>query len=297
MDIDELKIFVEVVRRRSFSAVARQRGVATSSISRAIEALERRLGARLLQRTTRRLSPTEAGAAYFERIETVVDELERAASAIADLAAAPRGTLRVTASVSFGLTWIAPSLASFLEAHPDLRLELMLTDAVVDLAAERIDVAVRHGPLVDSSLVARQLVPVVYHLCASPAYLAQHGTPATPDDLRGHRCLGFSTAAAQSRWRFRHRTTDQETTAQPTMAINNGIALARCALDGGGIVLLSNWLVEEELRRGSLIELLSEYAATPTELETAMWIIYPSREYVPRKVEVFVEFLESVIRR
>lgn len=295
MDVDELRVFVEVMRRRSFSAVAHDRGVAPSSISRAIDGLEKRLGARLFQRTTRRLSPTEAGVAYFERVESAVEELARASTAIEDLAASPRGTLRVTASVSFGLTRISPLLAGFVEAYPDLHLEMIFTDAVVDLAAERIDVAVRHGPLSDSSLVARQLVPVRYTLCASPCYLARHGTPATPADLERHRCLGFSTAATRSRWRLQ-RKPEVEVVFHPRSVMNNGIALERCALDGGGLVLLSDWLVDDDLRRGALVRVLPEYEATPTEFESALWLVYPSRAYVPRKVEVFVEHLEAALR-
>jgi len=295
MDLDELRVFVAVMRRGSFSAVARDRGVAPSSVSRAIESLERRLGTRLLQRTTRRLAPTEAGAAYFERIEALIDDLERASTAVADLAAGPRGTLRVTASVSFGLTWIAPMLAAFLDAHPELQLEMVYTDAVVDLAAERIDVAVRHGPLADSTLVARRLRPVTYVLCASPAYLRRHGTPSSPDDLAAHRCLGFSTAAARARWRFQPRAGGAEATVQPRTVMNNGIALERCALDGGGVVLLSDWLVAAALRSGALVRLLPEHDATPTEFEPALWIVYPSRHYVPRKVELFVDFLERAL--
>lgn len=293
MNLDELRTFVAVMRRRSFSAVARERGVAPSSVSRAIEALERRLGTRLLQRTTRRVSPTEAGAAYFERIEPLIDDLERASTAVAELAAGPRGTLRVTASVSFGLTRITPLLAGFLEAHPELQVEMLFTDAVVDLAAERIDVAVRHGPLADSALIARRLLPVSYVLCASPAYLERRGTPATPDDLAAHRCLGFSTSMAPARWRFQPRSGGAERTVQPRTSMNNGIALERCALDGGGVVLLSDWLIGDALRRGALVRLLPEHDATPTEFEPALWIVYPSRHFVPRKVELFVDVLEA----
>jgi DNA-binding transcriptional LysR family regulator len=295
MDVDELTVFVEVMRRRSFSAVAQDRGVAPSSISRAIDALERRLGARLFQRTTRRVSPTEAGVAYFERIEPVVEELARASMAIEDMAGRPRGTLRVTVSVSFGLTRIAPLLADFVEAYPDLQLEMIFTDAVVDLAAERIDVAIRHGPLADSSLVARKLLPVAYVLCASPAYLARHGTPATPADLAQHRCLGFSTTATRARWRLQKRAEADEVVVHPRIVMNNGIALRRCAVDGGGLVLLSDWLVDDALRSGALVRALPGHDATPTEFDSALWLVYPSRAYVPRKVGVFVEFLEGAL--
>lgn len=172
---------------------------------------------------------------------------------------------------------------------------MIFTDAVVDLAAERIDVAVRHGPLADSSLVARKLLPVAYALCASPAYLARHGTPATPADLAQHRCLGFSTTATRARWRLQKRTEADEVVVHPRIVMNNGIALKRCAVDGGGLVLLSDWLVDDALRSGALVRALPGYDATPTEFDSALWLVYPSRACVPRKVGVFVEFLESAL--
>lgn len=296
MDLEALQIFVAVVRRGSFSAVAAERGVAPSSISRTIESLERQLGVRLFQRTTRRVSSTEAGAAYFERIEPVVEEMERARVAVADLSANPRGTLRLTASVSFGLTCVSPLLARFGELHPDLQVDLLLTDAVIDLTAERIDLALRHGPLEDSSLVARKILPVTYSLCASLSYVQRHGRPKTPADLKAHRCLAFSSAAFRTRWLLRRRrAAAEEISIRPRLVINNGIALKRCALDGGGIVLLSDWLIGDELRRGELVRLLTNYEASPSNFETAIWLIYPSRAYVPRKVTAFVDFIEEAL--
>lgn len=296
MDLETLQIFVAVVRRGSFSAVAVDRGVAPSSISRAVESLERHLGVRLFQRTTRRVSSTEAGAAYFERIEPVVEEMGRARTAIADLSAAPRGTLRLTASVSFGLTCVTPLLARFAEAQPDLQVDLLLTDAVIDLTAERVDLALRHGPLADSSLVARKLRPSTYALCASPDYLRRHGRPETPADLRGHACLAFAAAGFRARWLLRKRgDAIEEVSFRPRLVMNNGLGLKRCALDGAGIVLLSDWLVGEELRRGELVPVLADHEAAPTTFDPAIWIVYPSRLYVPRKVTAFVEFLEAAL--
>lgn len=296
MDLDSLRIFVEVARRGSFSAVAQDRGLAPSSISRAVESLERQLGVRLFQRTTRRLSTTEAGAAYFERIEPVVDELERAHQAVADLATTPRGTLRITASVSFGLTHVTPLLARFAESYPELQVDLVLSDAVIDLTAERIDLALRHAPLADSSLVARRILPATYALCASPAYLQRHGRPAAPADLEHHRCLAFSAVGFRTRWRLRRRGgAVEEISLRPRVVINNGLALRDCALAGAGIVLLSDWLVGDELRRGMLVPVMTDFEVTPTTFESAIWLVYPSRAYVPRKVTAFVEFLETAL--
>lgn len=296
MDLDSLHIFVDVVRRGSFTAVAQDRGVAPSSISRSVESLERQLGVRLFQRTTRRLSTTEAGAAYFERIEPVVEELERARQAVADLSTTPRGTLRLTASVSFGLTHVTPLLARFAEAYPELQVDVLLTDAVLDLTAERIDLALRHGPLADSSLVARRILPATYALCASPAYLERHGRPEAPADLEDHRCLAFATVGFRCRWRLRRPGSPlQEISIRPRIVMNNGLGLRDGALAGAGIALLSDWLVGADLRRGTLVQVMTDFEVTPTTFESAIWLVYPSRAYVPRKVTAFVEFLAAAL--
>jgi DNA-binding transcriptional LysR family regulator len=290
------QIFVDVVRRGSFSAVAQVRGVTPSSISRSIDSLERRLGVRLFQRTTRRLSTTEARTAYCERIEPVVEELERARQAVTDLSTTPRGTLRLTASVSFGLTHVTPLLARFAESYPELQVDVLLTDAVIDLTAERIDLALRHGPLADSSMLSRRILPATYALCASPAYLARRGRPANPADLEHHRCLAFSTVGFRSRWRLRRRGgAVEEVSIRPRIVMNNGLALRDSALAGAGIVLLSDWLIGAELRRGTLVQVMTDFEVTPTIFESAIWLVYPSRAHVPRKVTAFVEFLEAAL--
>jgi DNA-binding transcriptional LysR family regulator len=226
----------------------------------------------------------------------VVDELQRAHQAIADLATTPRGTLRITASVSFGLTHVTPLLARFAESYPELQVDLVLSDAVIDLTAERIDIALRHGPLADSSLVARRILPATYALCASPAYLQRHGRPAAPADLEHHRCLAFSAVGFRTRWRLRRRGgAVEEISVRPRVVINNGLALRDCALAGAGIVLLSDWLVGDELRRGMLVPVMTDFEVTPTTFESAIWLVYPSRAYVPRKVTAFVEFLETAL--
>lgn len=294
MDLEALRIFIAVMRRGSFSAVARESGVPTSSISRAIAALEEQLGVRLFQRTTRRVSPTEVGAAYFARIEPVVAEIEQAGLAVADLSGAPRGTLRITASVSFGLTCVVPLLAAFAEQQPHLSLDLRLTDAVVDLTEEGIDLAIRHGPLADSTLVARRLLAVEYAVFASPGYLAAVGQPETLEDLARHRCLAFASVGSRSVWSFRRRgTADRDVEFRPSSTINNGIALKRCAIDGAGLVVLSDWLVDDALRDGSLVRILRDYEVTPSRFDPAIWLLYPSRAYVPGKVTAFADFLEA----
>lgn len=199
MDVSTLQLFVEVVRQGSFAAVARHRDIEPSSVSRAIATLEKELGVRLFQRTTRQLSPTESGSVYYEHVVPLLAEMEQAIAAATELSGHPQGTLRITASVSFGLTCIVPLLPEFEAAYPGLTVDLVLTDAVLDLVGERIDVAIRLGVMADSALIAQRLMPTRYFICASPQYLAQQGYPHHPHDLARHECLRFPLSGFRSR--------------------------------------------------------------------------------------------------
>jgi len=293
MELSVLQLFVEVVRQGSFAAVARDRAVDPSSVSRAIAGLEAELGIRLFQRTTRQLSPTEAGATYFERVEPLVEEMQQAIAVAADISGQPKGTLRVTTSVSFGQMCIVPLLSDFAATYPDLTVDLLLTDAVVDLFAERIDVAVRLGLLTDSTLIAQQLIRTHYAVCASPQYLQRCGQPQHPSEVDRHNCLLFPLAGFRKRWIFRDR--DGNTSEIPVhgrMIISSAIALQHCAIAGMGLALLPNWLVDDEIRTGKLVNLFPDYAVTATDFNTAVWLVYPSRAYIPLKVRAFIEFLK-----
>lgn len=319
MDVAALRTFVDVVRRGSFAAVARDRGVDPSAVSRAVAALEAELGLRLVHRTTRRLSPTEAGAAYFDRVEALVEELERAQLQAADAGRRPTGTLRVSAPVSFALLNLVPLLPAFAERYPELAVDLVLTDAALDLVVERVDVAVRIGARGDAgpggaSLVARRLAPMVFHACASPAYLARRGRPAEPAALADHSCLLLDVPGITDRWRFRGpdgRTTEVE--ARGPLRTSNALALKACALAGMGVILQARWIVGRELRAGALVDLFPEHAAsahasahaagaaagpalgTP-DGALAAWLVYPSRTYLPLKVRAFVDHCAAAFR-
>ena len=203
MDIGTLRVFIDVMRRGSFAAVARERGVDPSSVSRAIASLEDELGLRLFQRTTRRLSPTEAGSVYFDRVEPIVEELERARLTAVDIGERPKGTLRIAAPTSFAELNLVPLLPEFAATFPELSFELVLTDAALDLLDERIDVALRLDPLPESGVVASRLTPMVARVCASPDYLARRGHPNSPLDLRDKNCLQLIMPGFSDRWRFR----------------------------------------------------------------------------------------------
>jgi DNA-binding transcriptional LysR family regulator len=296
MDISVLQMFVEVVRQRSFAAVARERNIDPSSVSRAIASLESELGIRLFQRTTRQLSPTEAGIAYFERVEPLVEEMERAVLVAKDISGQPKGVLRVTASVSFGLKCIVPLLPQFAAKYPDLTVDLLLTDTVVDLFSERIDVAVRLGKLPDSSLIAQQLIQTRYMVCASSKYLQRCQQPKNPKQLEQHNCLFFPLAGFRSKWIFRKSFGNtQEISVRGNTIISNAIALQQCAVAGMGLALLPHWLIDEDINTGRLVNLFPDYEVTATDFNTAAWLVYPSRVYVPLKVRVFADELKRYI--
>jgi DNA-binding transcriptional LysR family regulator len=255
--------------------------------------LERQLGIRLLQRSTRKLEPTEAGLAYFERIEPLLAELRSAHQLAADLNTAPRGVLRVTSGVVYGEMHIVPLLPELFERYPSLSVELILSDASLDLIQERIDVAIRLGTLRDSSYVARRLGSMEFYLCAAQKYLDRHGTPSDPQGVASHNCLlfprpGYST----SKWVFRSRNDDlREVSINGHCLITNSSAVKQCALAGLGLALLPDWLVGDEVTSGKLIRLFENYDVSPTDFEGAVWLVSPSREYVPLKTRVFTDFM------
>ncbi|OKH34217.1 LysR family transcriptional regulator [Calothrix sp. HK-06] len=294
MDISVLEIFVEVMRQSSFAAVARERNIDPSSVSRTIAGLESEIGVRLFQRSTRKLAPTEAGITYFQRVEPLVEEMQQAIIAAKDISGQPKGTLRVTASVSFGLKCIVPLLPKFEAIYPELNIELLLTDAVIDLFAERIDVAVRLGQLADSTLIAQQLMRTSYLVCASPNYLQQWGQPKTPSDVEQHNCLLFPLAGFRTRWIFKDRDEDiKEISVCGRTIISNALALQKCARAGMGLALLPHWLIHEDVRDGKLLNLFPDYEVTATDFNTAAWLLYPSRAYIPLKVRIFTDEIKK----
>lgn len=293
MDFENLRIFVEVVRRGSFAAVARDRNIDPSSISRAVASLEEELGTRLFQRSTRRMGLTEAGNIYFSRVEALVDELDHARDETLAVSIRPVGTLRLTASVAFGNKCLLPLLPSFRSLYPALKLELLLTDTNLDLVSDRVDLAIRLGASVDSSLVGVKLFDTRYHVCVSPEYLTQDKPLGFPEDLSKHQCLLFTLPEFRSRWLFRDQAGIEKAVAiDGEVVISNALALRTCALSGMGPALLANWLIDEDIAQGRLIDPFPHYAVTATDFDTAAWLLYPSRAYLPNKVRVMIDFLK-----
>ena len=293
MDLSALQTFIEVMRQGSFAAVARERNIDPSSVSRSISGLEKELGVRLFQRTTRQLAPTEAGITYFRSIEPLLEEMQQAMDLVTEVSGQPKGRLRITASVSFGIKCIVPLLAEFEEMYPDVSVDLLLTDSRLDLVAERVDLAIRLGQLKDSTLIGQRLIATKYAVCASPDYLKQQGQLYKPEDITQHNCLLFPFPGFNSHWLFRNR--QNEITKIPVKGrtvISNAIGLQQCAIAGMGLALLPHWLINDDLDSGALIKVLPSYDVTATDFQTSAWLVYPSRSYLPLKVKVFMDFLK-----
>lgn len=295
MDLDSLITFTGVARSGSFASHARERGIDPSSVSRQIAALEDNLGVRLFERTTRRLSLTEAGRIYLDRVGPLMEELTAARDAAHDSMVEPSGVLSVTTSVAFGERWLMPRVASFRQAYPKITLDLRLTDAVVDLVAEGIDVALRLGPSVTGAVVAAKLFDTRYRLVAAPEYIERHGAPKSLEDLQNHTGLFFSLPGVRSDWQFRKGQGALVHIASPPagLTISNALALRRAALDGLGLALLADWTTAEDITNGTLIPLFEELEASVSGFETAAWVVYPSRAYVPARLRVFIDHLRS----
>jgi DNA-binding transcriptional LysR family regulator len=287
--LQALQIFTRVVETGSFTAAADRLGLSRAVVSKAVIELERSLGARLLERTTRRVRANEVGLAYYERAARVLGELDEADRAVRRLHQEPRGTLRVNAPLSFALLHLKPVVARYLDSNPEVTLALDLTDRFVDLIDEGFDIAIRIAALADSSLIARHLAPARRILCATPGYLDRHGRPDAPAALRDHRCLIYGTAARDETWRL--FTTDREESVRVSgpMASNNGDMLACAAAEGIGIALLPTFIVGPDLQAGRLERVLPDWR--PSEL--GIYAVYPPNRQLAAKVRVFVDLLAA----
>jgi DNA-binding transcriptional LysR family regulator len=298
MDTTLLRTFIAAVQLGSFAAVARRQNADPSQVSRAIATLEEQVGVRLFQRNTRRLEPTDAALRFLERIEPLVRELDEALAEAADSASEVGGNLRITASVAFGVRGLGPLLPALRERHPRLVLDLVLTDAVVDLLAERIDVAVRLGPKLDTGLLGTRLMATRYRVVASPTWIRRHGAPARPQDLAALPVLAFPLPGFRDRWRFRDAAGRiEEVVVQPGLLVSNGLGLLEAAVAGLGPTLLADWLTADDRAAGRLVDLFPGADATATDFDTAVWLLYASRRYLPLKVRVFIDFAKDWFAR
>lgn len=278
---DGLEALVAVVEQQSLSGAARMLGVSVAHVSRQLKALEKRLGSQLIKRTTRQLMVTDSGELYYQHARALLDGLEQAEDAVSTLEGHLQGRLRITASTAFGERYVAPAVMSFLGQYPELKIDLILSNANLDLVADGIDLAIRLGKLEDSSHIARKLAPRRLYICASPAYLAAHGTPQSLDELHQHSCLLGTLGYWQG------RTGPIQPDAR--LRINSGQVLLEAALDGLGLVQLPDYYVLEHFKNGALVELLPQLKPR----ESAVWALYPARLAQTPRVARFIAHLEA----
>ncbi|MBR8212002.1 LysR family transcriptional regulator [Burkholderia cenocepacia] len=290
-DFPALATFARIVSAGSLSAAARELDLSLSVVSKRLAHLESRLGVRLLHRTTRQQTLTDDGAQFHAQVLRILAEVEHAETLMRDRRGTVSGVLRVTAPGELGRLRIAPLVAAFQQRHPQLTVQLMLTDAVVDLLAADLDVAVRIGNLADSTMIARELAPNHRVLCASPGYLAAHGSPAHPTELRAHRCIVMGDQP-RAEWRFDGAQGGVAVEVTAALLTNDGGAARTLALEGAGIALKSIWDVGADLDAGRLVRVLPAFEASAAPLHA----VYPGARHVPLRVRTFVDFLREQLR-
>lgn len=290
-DLAAMAVFAKVVESKGFSAAARQLGLTKSAVSKQVSRLETSLGARLLNRTTRALSLTEAGAAVYEHCARLVAAAEEAELAVHRLAATPRGLLRVTASFAFGRQHVAPAIKDFLDAYPEVQVQLMLTDRMVDLADEGFDLAIRIADRLGDNLVARRLAPVRFAVCGAPDYLARRGTPKKPVDLSEHNCLVSSQEGLGDVWRFQSRTGNERVRVRGNFQVNSSEATRDAMLAGMGIGMAPTFTVGPDIRVGRLKVVMPRHqVVAPYDAVHAVYL--PNRHLLPR-MRAFIDCIAA----
>jgi DNA-binding transcriptional LysR family regulator len=285
---DNMRVFAKVVESGSFAGAAARLSISASMVSHHVKGLEERLGARLLNRTTRRVSVTEVGRAYYERCTRVLADLEEADRAAGDMQTSPRGDLRVNATPCFGAHHVGPAIADFAGRFPHISVELMLSDRLVDLVDESFDVAVRVEPLPDSSLVARRLALCRVVICGAPSYFEKRGTPRRPADLSDHNCLVLTGSSFYRRWHLRDGSTDLHVSLAGNIRSSHPSVLVYAALAGHGIVYAPSYLVGDALQTGQLVTVLDDFVPPVT-----VRALYPHSRHLSTKVRAFVDFLTA----
>ncbi|MBB5222587.1 DNA-binding transcriptional LysR family regulator [Amaricoccus macauensis] len=292
--LTEMEAFVHVVDHGGFTDAARKMGLSKSAVSKHVSALEARLAVRLLNRTTRRVNPTEVGLAYYDRARSVLTEAAEADSMVTAMQANPKGSLRISAPVTFGVHHVTPAVSAFLGAYPEVDVNMVLDDRFVELLAEGFDLAIRIGTLADSSLKAKKLAETRTVIVASPAYVSEASVPRTIDDLNDHRLLHYSQLSTGNFWRL-HTASGEERQIRVggRLTVNNGEALMRAAEAGLGIAQVPSFMLGAALASGRLVELLPD---RPREL-LGVYAVYPQGRFPQPKLRAFIDFLSDHFRK
>lgn len=287
-----MQVYTSVVELGSFTAAANVFRMSPGMVTKHINAIEKRLDATLIKRTTRRLQVTEVGKAYYESCKEILKKVEDAEAGTAILSGKPKGLLKVTASLWFGSITLTPIICDYLNQFPDVSVELSLSDRFVDIIDEHFDVAIRIGELSDSSLIARKLATVELSICASPAYLNKHGTPTKPEDLKNHECLGFTNWRSQSGWKVVEKALTNQGMSRSRFDSNNGQALRQAALKGIGIILMPKVLLAPDIQAGRLVEVLKEFTPPSRPVNA----VYPKERQTTPKLASFVDYLAEHLK-
>lgn len=285
--LDAMNVLTKVVASGSFAEAARRLGVTRSAISKAITQLEQELGARLLDRTTRRVTLTEAGLAYYERCLAILAQISETEAQVSRLHDEPKGVLKVNAPMSFGTLYLGSAIADFMDRYRDLKVELTLTDRMIDPLEEGVDVTVRIGAMVDSSLIARRISSVRVVLVASPEYIARHGLPKTPADLVSHKCLHYGHSTTVPRWQLTENGASISVPVAACLSSNNGDTLRDAALKGIGIARQPSFIVGADVAAGRLVVVLADY---PPQ-DVTVHALYAPNRFLAAKSRVFIDFL------
>ncbi|MDH5425087.1 MAG: LysR family transcriptional regulator [Gammaproteobacteria bacterium] len=288
--LTRIKVYVNVVETGSFTAASERMGISRAAASQYVAQLEEHLGGRLLNRTTRHVSTTEAGRMYFARCKDILHHLEEADNMVSGFSGTPKGTLRISAPSVFAERHLVPIIYDFTKAYPDVKIDLMVTDRYVDMVYEAYDLAIRVTKIEDSDLVARRLASCRHILAASPAYLKSSPLLSSPDDLKNHACLLYSYTTGAV-WPLFKNAKDYSVKVSPVMTSNNPEVLLEAAINGMGITIMPTFIASDAIRRGDLLTVLDDYES----LNLDIYAIYSSRHYLPAKIRFFVDFLKEKI--
>ncbi|WCN10961.1 LysR family transcriptional regulator [Marinomonas mediterranea] len=287
----DISILVTVVESGSFSKAAERLGISKSAISKRVSQLEAQLGVKLLHRTTRKLSLTEAGEHFFKHAQIAHQASKDAIDAVAQLQGEPQGRLKISCPMSFGRLHLAPLIPKFLKKYPKITIDLVMDDKISDIIGQGFDLAIRGGVLPDSNLVVRKLAPLRSVLCASQTYLNQHGVPAELEALSSHNCLAFTYSNDKREWTFMKEGEVQRISISGNYQVNSSEALKEAIIQGLGIGRLPTFIAGPEIKKGNLVALFEEYEMP----RQSMYAVYPERHYLPKKVRVFIDFIVEQI--
>ena len=285
--VASMRVYTAVVEAGSFTGAADKLNLSRGMATRYVAQLEEHLGVRLLQRTTRKLSLTEAGNDYYERAVQVLAMIAEAESSVAQEASVPRGILRVSSSNAFGARHLGLAIAEFLQQYPGVQIDVTLSDRVVNLVEEGFDVAIRVATAIDPGLVARKLGHARLVVCAAPGYLKKHGVPEVPGDLVRHQCLTYAYVSSPNEWRFRRAGVEQKILVSGSLNGNSGDILRSAAVEGLGVTLQPDFMIDDALREGRLIRVLADWETD----DLGVFAVYPNRKFLPPKVRSFIDFL------